>query len=117
MSALVQVADSVCVASDTVNTGHDHGLSCPDALISCSASLADLRLSESDELTLYSAPDSEALLLKLPPSPVPKLQLGALCLARLADPITFTQVSSVHQWCTAHAHLSRLGLLDLSIYQ
>ncbi|KIJ44207.1 hypothetical protein M422DRAFT_67512 [Sphaerobolus stellatus SS14] len=49
---------------------------------------------ETDQVTLCSvaAGDTEALLLKVPPTPVPKLPLISLCLARLSDPITFTQI-------------------------
>ena len=75
--------------ADVINEGHEHHVSSPNALVT---SPAGITRSETDELTLCSASDTEALLQKLLPTPVPKLQLAALCLARLADPITFTQV-------------------------
>ena len=101
MSPLVWRADSVSVASDTVNVGNEHCVYCPEALVAGPEGHAALGLSEPDELTLDSASDTEALLSKLTPTPVPKLQLAALCLARLADPLTFTQVSSIYRQCTA----------------
>ncbi|KAF8590442.1 MFS general substrate transporter [Ramaria rubella] len=53
------------------------------------ASSVRLKRDETNELTLS---DVEALLPRLPPTPIPKLQLAVLCLARFADPITFTQI-------------------------
>ena len=75
--------------ADAIDEGRGHPLSSHDALLS---NPAGVRRPESDELTPCSASDTEALLQKLEPTPVPKLQLAALCLARLPDPIMFTQV-------------------------
>ena len=75
--------------ADARSEGNGHHPSSPGALLS---NPAGVKRPESDELALCFASDTEALLQKLEPTPVPKLQLAALCLARLADPITFTQV-------------------------
>lgn len=108
MSSLVG-AGSV---ADAIDEGHECHVSSLDALLS---NPAGIRRSESDELTLCSAPGTEALLQKRRPTPVPKLQLAALCLARLADPITFTQV-----WWLNFQYIVQLIcliFLDLSICQ
>lgn len=89
MSSLVQDAGSVSVDPDAIKVEHVDRISPSDALIAGSASLGRF---EGGELTLLCSSDTEALLQRLPPTPVPRLQLAALCLARLADPITFTQV-------------------------
>ncbi|KAF8509541.1 MFS general substrate transporter [Gautieria morchelliformis] len=81
---------SVSVAPDVVNVERpEHHVSFPNALL---ADSAGFRRTESDQLILCSPSDAEALLQKRLRTPLPKLQLAAVCLVRLADPLTFTQI-------------------------
>lgn len=80
---------SHCVqaASDSANVAHAG----PEDLGSCPTALAGIQRCDSDAVAL-SASDTEALLQKPAVTPVPRLQLATLCLVRLVDPISFTQV-------------------------
>jgi hypothetical protein len=81
----IQAAGSCSDSPDAIHVGLEEVASRP-------AAPAGLRRHDSDEATLCSPSDTEALLQKSPVTPVPKLQLATLCLVRLVDPISFTQV-------------------------